>query len=236
MSENGGWVKVLDNHVRKNLSDEISDYIIDKIKDGTFNVGEKLPSETELSKMLGVSRGSLREAIKKLCFIGLLEIRRGDGTFVKGGSLSEIIDCIEAILRKDRNSLKDFLVARICIERGIVVLATENATGDDLVKLKSNVLEMGLCVQNNDNNTFSLLDEKFHFKLAEIANNQILQKIMEMIRGMLRNQQQYINTIPGIISTSYTYHQRIVEAMEKKDKALAEKMMEQHITLLLDKL
>ncbi|NLI91128.1 MAG: FadR family transcriptional regulator [Peptococcaceae bacterium] len=208
---------ILENLVRKNLSDEISDYIIDKIKDGTFNVGEKLPSETELSKMLGVSRGSLREAIKKLCFIGLLEIRRGDGTFVREGSIREIVDCVEAILRKDTNSLKDFLVARIYIERGIVVLATENATSGDLVKLKSNILEMGLCVQNNDNSTFSHLDELFHFKLAEMAGNNILQKVMEMIRGMLQNQQQYINTLPGIIKTSYTYHQRISKMPGKKE-------------------
>ncbi|GFN24297.1 FadR/GntR family transcriptional regulator [Thermanaeromonas sp. C210] len=219
--------------IRRKLTDEVAEYIIQKIKEGSYKVGDKLPTELILARELGVSRGTLREAINKLSSMGILDVRQGEGTFVKETSVSSIMDSLKRLLNIDYGTLQDLLTARLFIEKGLVSLAAGRAKAGDIASLRTILTAMDEAVANKNALEFSRLDEQFHFELARIAKNKVLEKVMEAIRHLITTQQQYINIVPGIIEKSNEHHQRIVDALIKKDVSGAEAIMTEHIIFVM---
>jgi GntR family transcriptional repressor for pyruvate dehydrogenase complex len=218
---------------RKKLTEEISDLLLERIKNGTYKIGDKLPPELTLASELGVSRGTLREAIKKLSLMGILDVRQGEGTFVRETSIASIIDTLKLFLDVDYNTIIDLLVARLFIEKGIVSIVAETIKPSDIVRLNKMLMLMNEAIQKKDSFYFSRLDEKFHFELAHIAGNKILQKMMETIRYFIATQQQYMNIVAGIVEKSNEDHKQIVEAVAHHDVAQAETLVAEHIKFVI---
>ena len=163
-------------------------YVINNIKDSLLSQqimpGEKLPSEMELAKLLSVSRGSIREAMKILAAFGIIEIRRGDGTYVTKDFEGKVIfDPLLFSFILSQPAFDELKELRLMLEKYIVRLAIKNETDEDLVNLKACNLELKNLKHNqNDMNNEEVnelleCDLKFHYMLAKMAKNKLIERI-----------------------------------------------------------
>jgi len=165
----------------KSLSavDKVIEYIKDKIIDKELRAGDKLPIEAELCKLIDVSRGSVREAIKILEASKIVQIRRGDGTYI---SSPEDITFISPLLFKmllkgmQINELFDF---RESIEMSVLMLAISNARTEDIDKLKQSYQKMQESVASTPEDYMALYqqDIEFHKILADATRNDLMKEI-----------------------------------------------------------
>ncbi|HSD39292.1 MAG TPA: FadR/GntR family transcriptional regulator [Rhodocyclaceae bacterium] len=142
------------------------------IEQGVFKPGEALPSERDLSKKLGVSRSSVREALIALEMRGWVEIRTGHGVFVRTNQ-PEAAAANSAI---EEGGVADLLKAREFLEGEFCLLAARHATEAQMDALESIVASMEL--QETDNEEFHLADRNFHLKIAEMTGNPVLHDVM----------------------------------------------------------
>lgn len=117
---------------RPRLSSEILARLQQGIRDGVLNVGDKLPSERELAESMGVSRNSVREAIRALEALGVIEVRHGDGTFIREPDVASLLGPYFDVLHEKGTFLKEVLEFRRLLEPSLAHLAAERATDDDL--------------------------------------------------------------------------------------------------------
>lgn len=216
-------------------------YVINNIKDSLLAQqimpGEKLPSEMELAKLLSVSRGSIREAMKILAAFGIIEIKRGDGTYVTKDFEGKVIfDPLLFSFILSQPAFEELKELRLMLEKYIVRLAIRNQTEQDIAVLKECNLELRSLKHAQENmseedlNALLECDLKFHYILAKIAKNRLIEKIYlfvleyfkPYIKESMKNQIYFT-------FTSSSSHEKILAAMEKDDSALAELAVEASI-------
>lgn len=196
-----------------NLSAKSIDAIIGLIRSGKLKHGEKLPAQDELAKRLGISRTSLREAIKELSYRGIIVSRHGHGTFVADNMITE----------------KETVVARRLLEPGIVMMATERCTDDDIKALQKLIDRMAPYVAAKEFEKFSELDMELHFLIAEMCGNQALLRLFSSLKDIMLHQQNIVQRLAGAINRAHVYHVEIVKAIADRDGDLAHRKMSGHL-------
>lgn len=211
---------------KKNISAEVFEQIKDNIISGEWKPGDKIPSENELGILFGVSRVSIRSAIQRLCVLGLLTTRHGEGTFISELSPDMHMNSLIPLLALDKTQLIEVLEFRRIIEIESVKLAAQRAQEEDVKELEDIVRIM----KENayDPNKFAEEDSLFHETLVKSSKNSILYKVNTIIRDILLSQQIKIQKIMGP-SLALIYHPAILEAVKKGDAELAGKLMAEHI-------
>ncbi|MDY3281585.1 FadR/GntR family transcriptional regulator [Dysosmobacter sp.] len=201
--------------------DEIVNQIIQLIIDGTFLPGQRIPTESELARSLGVGRNSVREAVKVLCAYGILEIRRADGTYVCSSFSPKLINpfIYGIILEKDPCYLIEL---RDAIENYVYYLAAKNVTDEDLISLKAVLdrLTVALDVPSPDVDTVASLDSEFHSELAKCGHNPILTQINQIVCLLLHKSRR--QTIENMIKNGQkdfliSIHQKSYQAILNRD-------------------
>jgi GntR family transcriptional regulator, transcriptional repressor for pyruvate dehydrogenase complex len=144
---------------RVSLSTQIAEQIREKILSGEWPPDAKIPTENELTSLLGVSRISIREAIKKLAALNLLEIRLGDGTYVRKIDTESHLSTIVPFLTYTKPGILEILEFRKMIETGVIPLAIDNATEEDIKELEESVERMEAIKDDLD----EYAKEDFHF-------------------------------------------------------------------------
>jgi len=213
------------------LADQIIVQIKEMIERGAFKIGDKLPSERELSKRFGVSRLPLREALSTLDFIGVLEARQGNGYVIKGLGKSRMLDLLaEENFQKDLfNDLKE---VRMALEVKAVELACKRRTDRDLKKMKEAMARMTKAGENGEvgaNVISASLD--FHQSILSASCNRILSVLFLYIHdfGFLKEGRKKSFGIPGRYELALKEHQQIYNAVEKKDEKKAIELMRHHL-------
>lgn len=209
------------------LSEKVADQILRMITiEKKFNIGDKLPNENELSVELGVSRTTLREAVKFLIAHNVLEIKRGKGTFVANNKdlnedfgLSELDNLVMDSM--------DFFESRIMIEPTIANYAANRATEADIEKLT----EINRLINQHidDVELRTDYDLEFHLAIAKATKNEFVIKMMPVIfSGM--NMKRIFTIVSSRVKT-YTIddHKMILEFIKQGDEAGAESAMRMHI-------
>lgn len=199
------------------------------IATGRFRRGEKLPPQEELARQLGVSRNTLREAVNKLATMGLLVSRQGVGTVVEPPSPGGYLTALSGQFLLDPLSVREFIEARICIERITVRLAVERSQPEDLRRLKETLDAQHRALQLNDGPEFTRHDTAFHFKLAEMSGNRVLHKFLETVQDMLHRFIGEVSQLPGAVEDAFGFHTRIRRAIAARDADAAEKEMVRHL-------
>lgn len=207
--------------VRASLTDQIFDYIKEKITSGEWASGQKLPSETELSETLGVSRMSLRSAIQKANVLGLTETQVGEGTFVKDFSMASYFKELYSsnILSRDYNEINDF---RMLLQIGSVRLAFEKPTlTEDLHELENIYGEMEKVAERQDISTFHKLDNQFHHCVIKLCNNELMLMLYNALEDSLnevtaRNVERSIEEYGGY-DYILNFHRTLLSAIQEKD-------------------
>jgi len=164
------------------------DRVINAIKEalisGKLLPGERLPSESELSKSLSISRGSIREAMKILSAFGIVEVRRGDGTYIAESQQKAIFDPLLFSLILSKANMRELVELRELMEIAIVKLIIKNAEDEDLRLIEQTIADMeNKILQGSERPTSQLaqLDIDFHHALGRATKNRLVEKIYDFI-------------------------------------------------------
>lgn len=212
--------------IRQNISDIILQQMKEQILNGDWKPGEKIPSENELTKVFGVSRISVRQALQKLTAVGLIETRVGEGSFVKKLNPGITMNNLIPALYLGPDSLKEVLEFRKVMEGRVAELACSKAGPDDIENLEKIYCNMK---RDKDNlEKFSQEDYKFHITLGIITNNSIIIQLYTIIQEQLNIAFKKIVTVRGNKAGLY-YHRLILDAMKEKDCEKVKKIMDEHM-------
>lgn len=225
-----------DKFSKKAISDFVVEDIMQKIKSDHFEPGEKLPSEKALSEEFDISRASTREALQKLEVLGLIDIKHGKGSYVSDSPfLKPIQEIVASKLLTVDVGTKELLEARLYIERGTVKLAAKNADSAAVKELSDLVKKMDKVVENDDVEEFSRLDMEFHLLLGRISGNTLMKRMLRTIRNLMRDQQEKVNRIDGVLEISQCHHGDIADAVKKNNPELAENYLTEHLMAIKER-
>ncbi|WP_214406820.1 FadR/GntR family transcriptional regulator [Pseudonocardia lacus] len=211
----------------------VTDEAILKIKamilSGELGPGDRLPPEKELSEALGLSRSSLREAVKALAIIRILDVRRGDGTYVTSLTPSLLLDAMSFVvdIHRDDSVLELFEVRRI-LEPAAVALATPRLGAADIARLRELVAQVDDTTAADD---LVANDMVFHRYIAERAGNAYLTSLLDTLSSSTVRARVWRGlTEQGAVARTLTEHRAIVDALEAGDAALASAQATVHIS------
>ena len=209
------------------LPQEIVGQIQGFIKEGVLRPGDRLPAERDLAERLGVSRASLREAVRALELQGLVDSRPGAGTFVSSESLDTLISIISGSSPEKSDMIRDVFEVRHILEPQIVGLAAERATPNDVQRMEAAIEQQER--QINDGQTGVEGDTAFHFALAQAGQNHALVKVFSTIADILRESRDLTLQTPGRPLRSLASHREILDRIRSGDVEGARAAMEYHI-------
>ncbi len=218
------WESIVE---RINVTNKIIEYLKHGIESGNWQEGEKIPSENQLTKELGVSRASVRTAIQYLTGIGALESVHGKGTYLLNAKAAISGSSTDAITAKDCQDIAKVLEFRRMIEPQACYLAVE--LGDErLVKqLEKWLGEMKK--QMGNKSSFVHADMKFHEAICKASGNPLLVKSMTRVFRETKIYHEKMNVIFGY-EEGIRYHTMILDAVRGRDEELARDLMDEHLS------
>ena len=211
-----------------------SDQIRELIKEGQLQPGEKLPTEQELCDALNMSRSSIREAIRVLEAEGLIEVRRGAGTFVN--TTPKIQDAQEALrwLQPRQESLLQILQVRECIERFAVREAALNHPNSLIEELEQLVEQYSTILKEGDRRTnlpiLADLNTRFHLAICKATGNDIAYEFLHHLMKSFSVSNKAVIHIDFNLNHQVFEHKAILAAIKSGDPEMAEKAMRAHIS------
>ena len=217
---------------KPSLREKIVRRIVEMITSGRLTPGDRLLSERQLAEILGVSRTAIREALAKLASMGIIEVRPGEGAYVKEFSLDALVEPLATALLGEREAVEQLIEVREILETKIVVLATEKATNQDISLLKWHAFRVVEDI--NAGSDASETDTAFHLSLAAATHNKILANIMSMLSGLMKETYGPAREkmLRGPSAKLYgEHHLRICEAIEARKSKEAEQIMLEHLQL-----
>lgn len=214
---------------RRPLSDIIAEQIFTAVQSGSLKPGEQLPIETELARQLGVGRTSLREALQKLRAMGVVEVRKGLGTFIVDSSRIDPVRSFVQWSSENKFEISELIETRLGLETTAAGLASERATDADVVRLRAANDAHRHAHEIDD---LVLHDEEFHLALVDAAHNSLLSRMYAMLVPSLREFRQLSLAIPASASRSGKTHDEIIAAIESHDPIRSRKATVQHLWTL----
>jgi len=189
--------------------------ILDLVRTGMLRSGDRLPSERDLIEIFGISRPSLREAIRALSTLGVVETRHGGGAYVTDLEARTLLAPLDFFLSLSQSNLADVFESRRIVEIEIVRKAALNATTEDVAILN------GMLVAHEkvltDPVGFRILDARFHAQLSQIAGNSVLERIAYGLYNMGLDIRRRATEDVALIHRSLGEHTAIVRAIEAGD-------------------
>ena len=218
-----------ENGKRNYKYQQVSQAIIQKIASNEWRVGEKIPPEAELCQMIQVSRVTLRESLKALSILGILDIVQGDGTYVREVSPASVIEPLLPLLQCSQVHTREVYLARQIVEGGACELAAIHRSEEDLRYLHDLIEDMQEAITMNRFDLFSEADRKFHQKINNSSGNAILAMICNMFSELVKYYIGKINEDASAIDNSMLDHIKIYEAIRDQRPEFARIMMSEHL-------
>ncbi|WP_100447401.1 FadR/GntR family transcriptional regulator [Glycomyces xiaoerkulensis] len=198
------------------LVDQVIEQLRGQISDGEWAVGSRIPTESELSELLGVGRNTIREGVRALAHAGLLEIRQGAGTFVVGHS-----EVTAAVRRRIAASpASDAMEVRRGLEVEAARLAARRRNEADVTRLRVLLSEREATHQAGDTEAFIAADIALHQAVAEAGHNRLLIDLYSELADSLRETVR-AGAGPNLAAAPHIDHTRAVEAIIAGDPELA---------------
>ncbi|MBL1065259.1 FadR/GntR family transcriptional regulator [Streptomyces sp. 7-21] len=210
------------------VTDDAIEAIKQMIVDGELRPGDRLPRESDLAERLGLSRNSLREAVRALSLIHVLDVRRGDGTYVTSLEPSLLMDAIGFVVDFHRDStVLDFLEARRLLEPAVTELAATRMPSADIEALAALLDSLG------ERPTVEELvenDLEFHRRIAAGSGNAVLASLVEGLSGRTQRARTWRGlTQQGAVERTLAEHRAILRALARRQSDVARAAAAVHI-------
>ena len=212
---------------RQTRAGDICRSLAGSIVRGDWPAGTRIPPERELCRLLDAGRSSIREALKALELMGMVESRLGDGTFVCDRSRFLSSPLVWAITSSGEADVSELVEARRLIETELAALAAERATGEDLKRLGESLDEMEGA--GEDAERYLDADLSFHVAIAEAAHNRILSNALELLRNLTRRWIRAALRLPTVPGEALDQHKAIFLAIAKRRPDQARAAMHSHL-------
>lgn len=213
--------------VREPASEKVARQILELVRTGNLVPGERLPSEHELSRVFQVSRPTIREALRGLSLMGIVEVRHGGGARVNALSARQLVEPIRLMLNPDTFTPGTVFRARKAVEAALVRDATARISPDRLARLRELVAAGHDLV--DDPVGFRVLDLEFHSVLNAAAENPLLSAIADTLYAFAMDYRRIATETPGVTRRSADDHAAVVEAIAARDADAAAARMLVHI-------
>ena len=213
---------------RSTLGEQVALQLAGMVTSGEWAAGQKLPSEAELCQMLGVGRSTVREALKSLAFVGMVEMRAGEGTFAAERQPNNFaVHVMGAGVLNTEKQIRDLAEARIVIECETAALCAQWGHPEDFEVLDDLLRRM--IARGEDAEAFLDLDMAFHRAIARYSQNVVLTGMLEMIRIPLREYIVRSLHVPQSADVAHQQHAAILAAMRNRDAEAARYAMKTHL-------
>lgn len=216
--------------VRQNsMVGEVLSRLLNFLVSSDIRPGDKLPSERSLSEHLGLGRSAVREAVKSLHLLGIVDVRQGDGTYLRGTQSDVLPQILEWGLILGQPTTHDLVEAREYIEVFVARRAAERITPDGAARLDACIARMEAAGAAGRGEDFVEADVEFHLLVADMAGNSVFVDVLRSIRTLLH---VWISRIvaSGGLGDSIEQHRRVADAIKAGDAEGAHKAMHAHIT------
>ena len=218
-------------------STKVYEQVVEQIKtmiiDGTLKKGDKLPSERDLAEQLMVSRTSVREAIRALQVIGLVDSRQGGGNFIRESFENSLFEPLSMMFMLEQSKPEDILQLRRIIEVETASLTAKKINEDQIRELGQLIERLK---ENNEEDINVILDKEFHYKIARASGNFIVINILNVISTLM---DEFIKGARGMILSDESnkgklteQHENIYEALKRHDPEGASQAMRRHFELI----
>jgi GntR family transcriptional regulator, transcriptional repressor for pyruvate dehydrogenase complex len=212
---------------RDMLPERIANRIVSLISERQLRPGDKLPSERDLAGMMQVSRPSLREALRALAMLNIVEIRQGSGTYVSSLKPELLVEHLDFVFALDDSTFAELLEARSVLEPSIAALAAANASDEELQALDECMEKIKSAVE--DPSSFLEADLELHQKITQAARNQILARFMTSLTRLGLASRTRTVALPGVREQTVEDHQEIVDALQRRAAQAASRAMQKHM-------
>ena len=208
--------------------EQVAEQIRKLIASGALKAGDKLPSERDLCRTLGVGRSSIRDAVRTLEVMGILEPRQGHGTLVRDLSADALVVPLASVLTRKRELVSELLDVRRMIEPGLAARAARNATPEEIGHLEDILRRQQAKVRRGEPGIEE--DSEFHYAIAVAARNTVVLRVLDVLMDLLRESRTRSLQSPGRLERSFAGHLRVLRAIKRGDPAGAERAVRQHLT------
>ena len=209
------------------VAQSVINRVLDLIRTGMLCAGDRLPSERNLIEILGISRPSLREAIRALSILGVVDTRHGGGAYVTNLEARKMLAPLDFFLALSEANLTDTFESRRLVELEIVRKAAQKATTDDIDDLNGMLHAHEKVL--SDPVAFRILDSRFHARLSATAGNVILERIAYGLYNMGLDVRRRATQDLSLIRRSLSEHTTIVRSIEAHDPVKAVAAMSLHL-------
>ena len=209
---------------RVSMSEEIIEHLKEQIISRSLKPGEKLPSEENLAEIMGVGRGTIREALRVLIHMGLVE-RKGNGTYVTEARMNSSYK----FKLGEYRDLVEIMEVRRVVEPALARLAAERRNSDIVAEIAGELQEMKDGIQDVD--SFILHDSKFHDLIFDASGNSILENFIRGLKDLMKKNQAIVlkERYSHIMPKSLEFHERIYNAILASNGDEASRIMLNHI-------
>lgn len=214
--------------------------IQEMILSGRLTPGQRLPAERELSELLGISRPTLRETIRSLVSLNILESRHGAGTFVASLDASALLAPLQFVMALHGRTVDELFEARLVLEPALAALAATRVTDEQVTALRAltegvpapqGAVDSAHDVYNAHDPQDSVeLDVRLHRLVAQAAGNVLLSTMLESLSALGRTSREVTAAEPGVLRQTARDHAAIVDAIAGRDPAAARAAMAAHLT------
>ena len=212
---------------RKSAAEHVAERILRQIGAGTLRAGDKLPTEHELAAVMQVSRPVVREALRGLSILGVVESRQGGRCYVTDLAPARLVAPLQMLIPLDENNVDALYEARIAIEGELLRLGAPHAGVGAIAQLERMVAagyEMA-----DDPVGFRIVDLEFHRALMALAGNPFLERAAQSLYELGMEYRRVASEIPGVVARSAVEHDAIVKALQRGDAGIAVDAMRIHL-------
>ncbi len=212
---------------REALPDQIAARLIGLITERRLKAGDRLPAERELAASMGVSRSSLREALRALAMLGVTEMRHGDGTYLTSLEPDALMRPVGLVLSLSGSGLEELFEARKLVEPGLAALAAQRIGTEEAAELVRCAESTPAALE--DPEAFMLADIDLHARIARAASNAVLSRLLDSIAGMGIASRRLTGRLAAVREQSACDHRAIAAAIAAHDADAAQAAMLRHL-------
>ncbi len=215
---------------------KVIEYIKQQIREGKLEMGSRLPAERELSATLGISRNSVREAIRTLDIMGVISSQQGAGNYLTGSFETNLVEAMSMMFLLNQIDYKQVSQLRRGLELQALLLAIDHITKEEIAVLEDTLAKL----EHGTEESNIILDKKLHYAIAKASGNNliiaILQALSDLIDEFVRDLRREILSSPDSKFILWEAHNDMVKSLVTRDKQLAYDAINKHFGVVDEKL